>query len=166
MELDIPPTLRMLSINCPIMLKPASRTYPNPFGWLNHTFRQLTHHLEPGCSLEIIHIRFLTTPQIENLDALFPGGFPIDSCFHEFDHLLSDRALFPLLRKVYVTVGKHYLKLFGAKETLPLLNEKKMLGIIYEEVLGGRSRRFWDVGSGMVGPVKDLPWDGRTFVYV
>lgn len=149
----------MLAINCPIMLKPASRTYPNPFGWLNLTFRRLS--CAQPCFLEVVHIKFLTTSQIEKLDALFPGGFPIDVCFHEFDNLLSNRTRFPFLKKVYLTVGRHYLSLFADPKTLPLLSERGVLGIIYEEVSVGR--RFWDYGSKT--GVKDLPWDGKTYSF-
>lgn len=149
----------MLAINCPIMLKPASRTYPNPFGWLNHTFRQLSR--QQPCSLEVVHIKFLTTGPIEMLDALFPNGFPIDLCFAEFDRLLSNKTRFPRLRKVYLTVGRHYLNLFADPETLPRLNERGLLGIIYEEVLKRRFREFWTMKN-----VDNLPWDGKRYSFV
>lgn len=157
-EFTVPPTLRTLAIKCPVMLKPASRTYPNPFGWLNHTFRRLSQR---SCSLEVIHIKFLTTDQIEKLDAIFPGGFPIDLCFHEFDNLLSNKARFPGLKKVYLTVGKHYLSLFADPKTLPNLNERGLLGIIYEEV---SKKRFWAFDTKT--HVENLPWDGRSYSFV
>ncbi|KXN85995.1 hypothetical protein AN958_10605 [Leucoagaricus sp. SymC.cos] len=162
-EFTVPSSIRILAINCPVMLKPASRTYPSPLEWLTHTLRRLSRN-QPCSRLEIIHIKFLTTEQIERLDALFPGGFPIDLCFREFDKLLSNKARFPKLKKVYLTVGRHYLKLFRDPETLPLLKLRGLLGLVYEEV---SSKRFWlcagpGVGVGGMESVQNLPWDGRA----
>jgi hypothetical protein len=154
-EFTTPPTLRSLAIRCPVMLKPASGTYPNPFGWLIHTFHQLSRR---SCSLEEVHIKFLTTLQIERLDALFPGGFPIDLCFHEFDRLLSDETRFPALKKVYLTVGRHYLNLFADPRTLPILNGRGLLGIIYEEI---STKQFWAYNTRTL--VRNLPWNGWTY---
>jgi hypothetical protein len=137
------------------MLKPASGTYPNLFVWLTRTFRQMSRQ---SCSLEEVHIKFLTTVQIERLDALFPGGFPIDPCFHEFDDLLSDETRFPALKKVYLTVGRHYLDLFAYTRTLPILNRRGLLGIIYEEI---STKQFWAYNTRTL--VNDLPWDGWTY---
>ncbi|KAJ3572144.1 hypothetical protein NP233_g3271 [Leucocoprinus birnbaumii] len=163
-EFNTPSTLRTLAINCPVMLKPASRNYPNPFGYLSHTLRRLSRS-QPCTKLEILHVKFLTTEQVEKLDALFPGGFPIDLCFHEFDKLLSNTTRFPKLRKVYLTVGRHYLSLFRDPGTLPLLNERGMLGIVYEEV---SARRFWlcSTRKGGMESVENLLWDGRVCEFV
>jgi hypothetical protein len=160
-EFTTPPTLRTLAINCPVMLKPASQNYPNPFGWLNYTFHKLSR--DQPCSLEIIHIKFLTTELIEKLDALFPGGFPIDIYFHEFDRLLSNKSRFPKLKKVYLTVGRHYLRLLGDPETLPALNMRGLVGLVFEEV---SKRRYWlcpgPTGSGEMESLENIPWDGRV----
>ncbi|KAF5352745.1 hypothetical protein D9756_006245 [Leucocoprinus leucothites] len=168
-EFNTPSTLRTLAINCPVMLKPASRNYPNPFGYLSHTLRRLSRS-QPCTKLEVIHVRFLTTEQVEKLDALFPGGFPIDMCFREFDKLLSNPVRFPKLRKVYLTVGRHYLDLFRDPETLPMLNMKEMLGLVYEEI---SARRFWlwsrassGVVDGEMESVETLLWDGRVCEFV
>lgn len=157
-EYTVPPTLRTLAIKCPVMLKPASGTYPNSFGWLIHTFRQLSRQ---SCYLEELHIKFLTTPQIERLDALFPGGFPVDSCFHEFDRLLSDETRFPALKKVYLTVGRHYLNLFAHPGTLPNLNKMGLVGVIYEEI---STKQFWAYNTKTL--LHDLPWDGWSYSFV
>lgn len=167
MEFNAPSSLRTLAINCPVMLKPASHIYPNPFSYLIHTFRRLSRS-QSSSKLEVIHVRFLTTEQIEKLDALFPGGFPIDLCFHEFDQLLSNPVQFPRLKKVYLTVGRHYLRLFRDHETLPMLNSNGVLRLVYEEV---SARRFWLCHTPSMAleekeSVDDFLWDGRLCKFV
>lgn len=68
---------------------------------------------------------------------------------------------------MYLTVGRHYLKLFRDPETLPVLSVRGTLGIVYEEV---SSKRFWlcgnDTGDDGRECVGNLPWDGRVCRFV
>jgi len=89
-------------------------------------------------------------------------------CFHEFDNLLSNPVRFPRLKKVYLTVGRHYLKLFRDHETLPMLNSNGVLRLVYEEV---SARRFWlchtlSLALEEKESVDDFLWDGRLCKFV